>query len=192
MQCTPRHFTNMLSGNPYTIRNLTARLTGRSPRYHRHSTDSQALHELTHRHPRNDHNFTPVSATIANWHLYRRFGSHLEKVHHHHHASCLAVKIPTKHPVPYCDIVRPILETQRIQREEISTLVCRDTHVIKTRSMKHRENDNLHAIFATLISQSPQFIRNWLKSFMLLHKNIMLLEKGKFYLDSKSYHIING
>ena len=56
--------------------------------------------------------------------------------------------------------------------------------MIKSRSIKHRENDNLYVIYASLISQSLQFIRNWLKSFMLLHKNIMI-EKGKFHLDSK-------
>ena len=50
--------------------------------------------------------------------------------------------------------------------------------------MRNKENDNLHAIFATLVSQTPQFIRNWLKLFMLLHKAVMM-EKGKFYLSTK-------
>ena len=93
-------------------------------------------------------------------------------------------KIPTNNPVPYCDIVRPILETQKMCREEVSVLECRQTHEIKPRSVRNKENDNLYAIFVPLISQMPQFIRKWLKTFMLTHESIMT-EKGRFYLSTK-------
>ena len=57
-------------------------------------------------------------------------------------------------------------------------------HEIKLRSVRNKENDNLYAIFAPLISQTPQFIRKWLKTFMLTHESIMM-EKGRFYLSTK-------
>ena len=93
-------------------------------------------------------------------------------------------KIPTNNPVPYCNIFRPILETQKMRLEEVSLLECRRTHEIKLRSMRSKENDNLYAVFMPVISQMPQFIRKWLKTFMLTHESIMT-EKGRSYLSTK-------
>ena len=90
-------------------------------------------------------------------------------------------KLPTTNPIPYCDIVRPILEMQRIRREEIPTLECRSTHVLKSRSVRDKENDNLYSIYGSLVSQNDTFMHNAFHAFhgtTLMHKG----GKGKVLL----------
>ena len=92
--------------------------------------------------------------------------------------------IPSNNPHAFCTIVRPILEGQKIQREEVCSLACHISHEIKPRSIKVKEDDNLSAIFSSKIQQTPSFMQKWLKTFMQSHK--AYFEKcGQFYLSTK-------
>ena len=66
-------------------------------------------------------------------------------------------KIPSNNPDTFCNIVRQILEGQKICREEVCSLLCHVSHEIKPRSIKVKEDDNLYAIFASQIQQSSYF-----------------------------------
>ena len=54
--------------------------------------------------------------------------------------------VPSNKPYLYCNVVCPILESQKVQREEVSQLQCRSMHEIHAMSTKTKENDNLYAI----------------------------------------------
>ena len=79
-------------------------------------------------------------------------------------------KIPCKNPHEYCKVVKPIFEIHKVNRQELTELPCRPTHMIKARSSKVCENDNLHAIFLKYTKHDITFIRNWLKFFMMANK----------------------
>ena len=92
--------------------------------------------------------------------------------------------IPSNNPDAFCNIVRPILEGQKIHREEVCSLPCHVSHEIKPRSIKVKESDNLYAIFASQTQQSLYFLQKWLRTFMQSHKTYF--EKcGQFYFSTK-------
>ena len=92
--------------------------------------------------------------------------------------------IPSNNQDAFCNIVRPIIEGQKICREEVCSLPCHVSHEIKPRSTKVKESDNLYAILASQTQQSPYFLRKWLRTFMQSHKTYF--EKcGQFYLSTK-------
>ena len=66
--------------------------------------------------------------------------------------------IPSNNPDTFCNIVRPILEGQKICREEVCSLPCCVSHEVKPRSTKVKESDNLYALFASQTQQSPYFL----------------------------------
>ena len=74
-------------------------------------------------------------------------------------------KIPCKNPHVYCKVVKLIFEIHKVGRQELTELPCRPTHMVKVRSSKVSENDNLHAIFLKYTKHDTTFIRNWLKFF---------------------------
>ena len=92
--------------------------------------------------------------------------------------------IPSNNPEAFCNIVRPILEGQKIHREEVCSLPCHASHEIKPRSTRVKENDNLYAIFASETQQTPYFLQKWLRTFMQSHKTYFK-KCGQFYLSTK-------
>ena len=52
-------------------------------------------------------------------------------------------KTPCTNPHDYCKVVEPIYEVHKVSRQELTELPCRPTHMIKVRSSKILENDNL-------------------------------------------------
>ena len=97
--------------------------------------------------------------------------------------------IPSNNPDAFCNIVRPILEGQKIYREEVCSLPCHVSHEIKPQSTRVKESDNLYAIFASQTQQSPYFLRKWLRTFMQSHKTYF--EKcGQFYLSTFPFTFI--
>ena len=56
--------------------------------------------------------------------------------------------IPCNNPYKFCKNVDPIMEQDRISREEMVSLPCRATHQIKPQSLRVLENDNLYAIYS--------------------------------------------
>ena len=93
-------------------------------------------------------------------------------------------KIPRKNPLPYCNLIRPVLEPQKICCEQICMLPCRGKHELKPCLIKIKENDNLYAIFSTYADQMPYFICQWLKTFMLTYRGYFE-EWVDFYLKTK-------
>ena len=73
--------------------------------------------------------------------------------------------IPSYNPDAFCNVVRPILEGQKIHREEVCSLPCHVSHEIKPRSIRVKENDNLYAIFSSQTQQTPYFMCKWLRTF---------------------------
>ena len=73
-------------------------------------------------------------------------------------------KIPSNNPHAFCNIVRPILEGQKICREEVCSLSFHVSHKIKPQSIKVKEDDNLYAIFTSQIQQTLFFIQKWLRT----------------------------
>ena len=111
---------------------------------------------------------------------YGRYGHHLEEV-----LLVVLPSLPTKmaknpsegyvrpRPIPsnckykYSDFVEPVYESDKVLREEIGQLCCRATHCIRLKDTTHAENDNLYNIFALYARQDCEFMRRWLKFFMM-------------------------
>ena len=92
--------------------------------------------------------------------------------------------VPSNNPYLYCNVVCPILESQKVQREEISQLQCRSMHGIHAMSIKTKENDNLYAIYGSEISHSLEFVCKWLHLFLLSYQGFFEV-RGEFYLCTK-------
>ena len=75
--------------------------------------------------------------------------------------------IPCNNPYKYCKNVEPIMEWDKISREEMVSLPCQATHQIKPRSLRTPENDNLYAIYSPYIKQDTDFLHKWLKTFVI-------------------------
>ena len=92
--------------------------------------------------------------------------------------------IPCNNPYKFCKNVEPIMEWDKISREEMVSLPCRATHQIKPRSLRIPENDNLYAIYSPYIKQDTDFLRKWLKTFVI--SNLAHFEESASdYLQSK-------
>ena len=97
-------------------------------------------------------------------------------------------KLPSNNPYGYKVVVDPIYEYKCITRDEMIGLPCRVIHLIKPRSVKIWEDDNLYAIYAPHVNKLVTFIREWLKCFAI--SNSSLLNRcAKNYLVSKGMTI---
>ena len=56
--------------------------------------------------------------------------------------------VPTHNKLKYCKSLEPILETDRVTREELVELCCRKTHKVKSKTIYTDENDALYNIYA--------------------------------------------
>ena len=92
--------------------------------------------------------------------------------------------IPCNNPYKFYKNVDPIMEQDRISREEMVSLPCRATHQIKPRSLQILENDNLYAIYSPHIKQDIGFLRKWLKTFVISNR-AHFEENASDYLQSK-------
>ena len=92
--------------------------------------------------------------------------------------------IPCNNPYKFCKNIDPIMERDRIGREEMVFLPCRATHQIKPRSLRVLENDNLYAIYSLHIKQDIGFLRKWLKTFVISNR-VHFEESASTYLQSK-------
>ena len=92
--------------------------------------------------------------------------------------------IPCNNPYKFCKNVDPIMEQDRISREEMVSLPCRATHQIKPQSLWIPENDNLYAIYSPHIKQDIRFLRKWLKTFVISNR-AHFEESALDYLQSK-------
>ena len=92
--------------------------------------------------------------------------------------------IPCNNPYKFCKNVEPIMERDKISREEMVSLLCWATHQIKPRSLRIPENDNLYAIYSPHIKQDIDFLRKWLKTFVISNR-AHFEESASDYLQSK-------
>ena len=76
------------------------------------------------------------------------------------------------------------MERDKISREEMVSLLCRATHQIKPRSLRIPENDNVYAIYSPHIKQDIDFLRKWLKTFVISN-HAHFEECASEYLQSK-------
>ena len=75
--------------------------------------------------------------------------------------------IPLNCKYRYSDFVDPVYETDKVPKEEVDHLSCRATHCVRLKVTDHAENDNLYNIFALYAGQDCDFMRRWLKFFMM-------------------------
>ena len=92
--------------------------------------------------------------------------------------------IPCNNPYKFCKNIDPIMERDRIGREEMVLLPCQATHQIKPRSLWVLENDNLYAIYSPHIKQDIGFLHKWLKTFVISNR-AHFEESASDYLQSK-------
>ena len=92
--------------------------------------------------------------------------------------------IPCNNPYKFCKNVEPIMERDKISREEMVSLPCWATHQIKPRSLQIPENDNLYAIYSPHIKQDIDFLCKWLKTFVISNQ-AHFEESASDYLQSK-------
>ena len=92
--------------------------------------------------------------------------------------------IPCNNPYKFCKNVEPIIERDKISREEMVSLPCRATLQIKPRSLWILENDNLYAMYSPHIKQDIDFLRKWLKTFVISNR-AHFEESASDYLQSK-------
>ena len=92
--------------------------------------------------------------------------------------------IPCNNPYKFCKNVEPIMEQDKISREEMVSLLCWATHQIKPRSLRILENDNLYAIYSPHIKQDIDFLCKWLKTFVISNR-AHFEESASDYLQSK-------
>ena len=75
--------------------------------------------------------------------------------------------IPCNNLFKFCKSVEPIMERDKINREEMASLLCWAVHQIKPHSLRIPENDNLYAIYSPHIKQDIDFLCKWLKTFVI-------------------------
>ena len=63
--------------------------------------------------------------------------------------------------------MEPVHEMDRVLKKDIEMLSCWTTHCVRLKITEHKENDNLYNIFALYSRQDCDFIRRWLKFFMM-------------------------
>ena len=68
----------------------------------------------------------------------------------------------------YCDFVEPVYEMDRVLKKDIEMLSYQTTHCVRLKTTEHKKNDNLYNIFALYSRQDCDFIRRWLKFFMMM------------------------
>ena len=83
-----------------------------------------------------------------------------------------------------------LLETDKLSRDELLTLTCRDKYCIKSVMFESRKDrdDELYQIFGNLVGQTMDFMRCWLWVHVLTHKH-QIAKFAKDYLDSKGLNI---
>ena len=75
--------------------------------------------------------------------------------------------IPSNCKYKYSDFVDPVYETDKVPKEEMDHLRCRATHCVRLEVIDHAENDNLYNIFVLYRGQDCDFMRRWIKFFMM-------------------------
>ena len=76
------------------------------------------------------------------------------------------------------------METSKVQKNEVMTFTCRNTHEIKPPTLLEHENDVLYQIFAEVSGQDVKFMRIWLDMFVRMHeKNFE--QRAKDYFKTK-------
>ena len=83
-----------------------------------------------------------------------------------------------------CTKLDPILETDRVTRDEIVALCCCSTHKVKQKTIFVKEDDAMYNIFAIYAGQLPKFMRSWLKLYTYMYTK-QFKHVGENYLKSK-------
>ena len=77
-----------------------------------------------------------------------------------------------ENPWTYQQNLALLLETDKLTRNEILTLPCRDKYCIKSvmfESPKDQDGE-LYRIFGDMVGQTVDFMRRWLRVHVLTHK----------------------
>ena len=77
--------------------------------------------------------------------------------------------IPTKNSHKFSNVLHPLYETQKLNKEGLVSLYCRATHEIQPRNPDIKENDMLYAAFALESGGNVGFMRTWLHLFVRMH-----------------------
>ena len=92
--------------------------------------------------------------------------------------------IPCNNPYKFCKSVEPIMERDKISREDMVSLTCWATNQIKPRSLKIHKDDNLYVIYSPHIKQDIDFLPKWFKTF-IISNHAHFEEHASNYLQSK-------
>ena len=92
--------------------------------------------------------------------------------------------IPCNNPYKFCKSVEPIMERDKISREEMVSLPCWATHQIKPHSLKIHEDHYLYVIYSPHIKQDIDLLRKRLKTFVISNR-VHFEECVSEYLQSK-------
>ena len=93
--------------------------------------------------------------------------------------------LPSANPWKYLLNYQHVLESSKLQKEEISQLQCRTTHCVSLQQHEYGENDGLYAIYGFRVGQSPEFMRDWLHYFITTVYEAHFKRIGLTYLTSK-------
>ena len=89
-----------------------------------------------------------------------------------------------KNKYKYCTILKPILQTDKVTRDELVALYCRSTYKVKQKTIFVNKDDALYSIFAIYAGQSLKFMGNWLKLYADMYAK-QFKHVGEKYLKSK-------
>ena len=96
-----------------------------------------------------------------------------------------------ENPLAYQHNLQLLSEADKLTKDELLSLTCRDKYCIKTVMFENpRDRDNeLYRIFRDMVGQTVEFMRRWLRVHVLTHKHQIAIF-AKDYLNSKWLDII--
>ena len=96
-------------------------------------------------------------------------------------------------PWPYVDVLLPLSESLKVNRDEFCTLECHDQYSIKHRPdffNESEKNDELYRIFGELVNKAARFMRQWARCFTLTHRKFINKLAGD-YFKTKGMELAN-
>ena len=95
-----------------------------------------------------------------------------------------------ENPWAYQHNLQLLSEADKLTKDELLSLTCRDKYCIKTVMFENPRDwdDELYRIFGDMVGQTVEFMRHWLRVHVLTHKH-QIAKFAKDYLDSKGLDI---
>ena len=95
-----------------------------------------------------------------------------------------------ENPWAYQHNLQWLSEADKLTKDELLLLTCRDKYCIKSVMFENSKDrdDELYRIFGDMVGQTVEFMRCWLRVYVLTHKH-QIAKFAKDYLDSKGLDI---